>query len=227
MEREEYRKKIKEAIKQAYKDDPCHNCGPGNGCDDCRGCKDVEISRQIWKHIHEMEDDYKKKFGVSYEFDNDLAIVKEIEKNWQKWSKYCRTCGGNFGDDCIDCKDFDEITKCANSFQFKKNELKRKYNYDYDKNKIETKKSKSTTEIITAEQANKLLAKEIEDDNKYLIPIMESIKNAIKQKRNYTYINGGIPDYVIDKLKNLGYKVQSGKTSSEDPKEIYMYEIKW
>ena len=79
-----------------------------------------------------MEDDYKKKFGVSYEFDNDLAIVKEIEKNWQKWSKYCRTCGGNFGDDCVDCKEFDEITKCANSYQFKKNELKRKYNYDYD-----------------------------------------------------------------------------------------------
>ena len=105
--------------------------------------------------------------------------------------------------------------------------MRRKYNYDYDKNKIETKKSKSATEIITAEQANKLLAKEIEVDNKYLIPIMESIKNAIKQKRNYTYINGEIPDYVIDKLKNLGYKVQSGKTSSEDPKEIYMYEIKW
>ena len=123
MEREEYRKIIKEAIKQAYNDDPCKHCGPGNGCDDCRGCKDAKISSQIWKPVYKMKDDYKQKFGVPVEFDDDLDIVKEYEKNWQKWSNYCRKCGGNFGDDCIDCKEWDEIVKCANSYHFWKNEM--------------------------------------------------------------------------------------------------------
>lgn len=227
MEREEYRKKIKEATNQAYKDDLCNNCGPGNGCDDCRGCNGSEISRQIWKPIWEMEDDYKKKFGVPIKFDDDLAIVKEIEKNWQKWSDYCRKCGGNFGDDCVDCKEWDEIIKCFNSYHFWKNEMKRKYNYNYNENKIETKKSKSTMEFITAEQAKKLLEKEIENDNQCLIPIMESIKNAIKQKRNYAYISEGTQDYVIDKLRNLGYKVRLEKASPGDPRETDMYEVKW
>ena len=227
MEKEEYRKIIKEATKQAFKDDPCNDCGPGNGCDDCRGCKDAEISRQIWKPIYEMKNDYKKKFGVPIEFDDDLAIVKEIEKNWQKWSDHCRKCGGNLGDDCIDCKEWDEIVKCSKSYQFWKNEMKRKYNYDYDKNKIKTKKSKSTMEFITAEQAKKLLEKEIEDDKQCLIPIMEYIKNAIKEKKNYAYISGGTPDYVIDKLKTLGYKVQLEKASPGDSRETDMYEIKW
>lgn len=230
MEREEYRKIIKEAIKQAYNDDPCKHCGPGNGCDDCRGCKDAKISSQIWKPVYKMKDDYKQKFGVPVEFDDDLDIVKEYEKNWQKWSNYCRKCGGNFGDDCIDCKEWDEIVKCVNSYHFWKNEMKRKYNYDYTKNKIEIKKSKSTMEIIeimTAEQAKKLLEKEIEDDKQCLIPIMESIQNAIKQKRNYVHISGGTPDYVIDKLKNLGYKVQLEKGDPRDPKETDMYEVKW
>ena len=230
MEKEEYRKIIKEATKQAYNDDPCNHCGPGNGCDDCRGCKNREISRQIWKPINQLKDDYKKKFGVSIEFDDDLDIVKENEKKWKKLSDHCRNCGGDFGDDCIDCKEWDEIVKCSNSYKFWKNNMKSKYNYDYDKNKIGTKKSNAEIiskdmEIITAEQAKKLLEKEIEDDKQCLVPIMESIQHAIKQKKNHVYVASGVmPDYAIDKLKNLGYKVQLEKGDYREPD---MYEVKW
>ena len=36
--------KIKAAESKYYKESPCLHCGPGNGCDDCRGC---EIQKRI------------------------------------------------------------------------------------------------------------------------------------------------------------------------------------
>ena len=66
QEKIEFYNRIVEAIKEFYKSDPCSHCGPGNGCDDCRGCKDAIVSRNMWKEIQTLMNEYKEKFGGDY-----------------------------------------------------------------------------------------------------------------------------------------------------------------
>lgn len=79
MDKNDFFKKIKEAESNYYKNDPCHKCGPGNGCDDCRGCKDGEISHKMWKELDNLKTEYKKTFGADYNKE-----VEEIDKAYRE-----------------------------------------------------------------------------------------------------------------------------------------------
>ncbi len=47
--------KIKAAEKKYYNESPCLHCGPGNGCDDCRGCERAKEKDEIYKKIKLLE----------------------------------------------------------------------------------------------------------------------------------------------------------------------------
>lgn len=66
MNKEEFFNKIKEAESYYYKNNPCYHCGPGNGCDDCRDCKDGKISHEMWQKVYDLKNEYKEKFGADY-----------------------------------------------------------------------------------------------------------------------------------------------------------------
>lgn len=79
MNKEEFFNQIKEAEKYYYKNNPCYKCGPGNGCDDCRGCKDGEISHKMWKELDDLKTEYKNTFGADYNKE-----VEEIDKAYRE-----------------------------------------------------------------------------------------------------------------------------------------------
>ena len=66
MNKEEFFNQIKDAEKYYYKNNPCYHCGPGNGCDDCRDCKDGKISHEMWQKVYDLKNEYKEKFGADY-----------------------------------------------------------------------------------------------------------------------------------------------------------------
>ena len=135
--------KIKAAESKYYKESPCLHCGPGNGCDDCRGCEDAKKDFELSKIRRAAYDEYEQTFGVSYQQDSDYDRIVKKEEEYNKWIDYCRKCGGNFDDDCRDCKDWDEKFKVVNSLKWLKEEFKRKYHIDYDK--INKEKIKNMT----------------------------------------------------------------------------------
>jgi hypothetical protein len=71
INKDDFFKKIKEAENFYYKNNPCYHCGPGNGCDDCRDCKQREVSNKMYKEVYNLKNEYKEKFGADYD--------KEIE----------------------------------------------------------------------------------------------------------------------------------------------------
>ena len=83
MNKDDFFKKIKEAEQHYYKNSPCHHCYSGNGCDDCRDCKDGEIDHQMYQEVNKLKDEYKEKFGVDYDEEIKeltLKTSKEIHK---------------------------------------------------------------------------------------------------------------------------------------------------
>ena len=45
-----------EAIKNYYKERPCRDCRPGNGCDDCRDCEDGKRNWEMWNEVKKLKD---------------------------------------------------------------------------------------------------------------------------------------------------------------------------
>ena len=132
--------KIKEAEAKYYKESPCLHCGPGNGCDDCRGCEEAKINYELEKELHNAREAYKNRFGHSYDEDLMIQQISDKEKEVEQWRAHCRKCGGNFGDDCRDCSDWEKTFEVSKSLNWLKEEFKRKYNVDYDTiNKDKTK----------------------------------------------------------------------------------------
>ena len=84
MNKDEFFKKIKEAEQHYYKNSPCHHCHSGNGCDDCRGCKDGEIDVQMRQNVNKLKDEYKEKFGVDYNEEVRELILKTSKENHKK-----------------------------------------------------------------------------------------------------------------------------------------------
>jgi hypothetical protein len=84
MNKDDFFKKIKEAEQQYYKNSPCHHCYSGNGCDDCRGCKDGEIDVQMRQNVNKLKDEYKEKFGVDYNEEVRELILKTSKENHKK-----------------------------------------------------------------------------------------------------------------------------------------------
>ena len=82
-EKEELFNRIEEALAIYHKSSPCYHCGPGNGCDDCRGCKDGKIDFELYKEVSTLKQEYREKFGV--DFNEDMRIRDlEHQKNLRK-----------------------------------------------------------------------------------------------------------------------------------------------
>ena len=135
--------KIKAAEKKYYNESPCLHCGPGNGCDDCRGCEDSKRNYELEMMLHNAREAYKNRFGHSYDEDLMIQQIVNKEKEVEHWRDHCKKCGGNFGDNCPDCSELNKIIEVSKSLNWLKEEFKRKYQIDYDKlNKQELNKSK-------------------------------------------------------------------------------------
>lgn len=124
--------KIKAAEKKYYNESPCLHCGPGNGCDDCRGCEESKINYELEMMLHNAREAYKNRFGHSYDEDLMIQQIIDKEKEVEHWREHCKKCGGNFGDDCRDCSDWEKTFEVSKSLNWLKEEFKRKYNVDYD-----------------------------------------------------------------------------------------------
>ena len=76
-EKEELFNRIEEALAIYHKNSPCYHCGPGNGCDDCRGCKDGEIDYKLYEEVSILKEEYKEKFGVNF---NEDQRIRDLER---------------------------------------------------------------------------------------------------------------------------------------------------
>lgn len=84
MNKAAFFKKIKEAEQHYYENSPCHHCYSGNGCDDCRGCKEGEIDVQMRRNVNKLKDEYKEKFGVDYNEELRELTLKNSEEIHKK-----------------------------------------------------------------------------------------------------------------------------------------------
>lgn len=84
----------------------------------------------------------------------------------------------------------------------------------------------NNTSILSAEEAHELTNKQIEKDNTDLLPIMETIHNAIKRKEYYCHFSGVLRDYTKKKLIELGYKVEFYNGGGNQREPDY-YKIIW
>ena len=86
--------------------------------------------------------------------------------------------------------------------------------------------SKDVERIITAREAAELTKQKIADDNSDLLPIMDSIRNAIERKEYYCNYSGVLKDYTKKKLEDLGYKVEYCKGGGSQLEPDF-YKIYW
>lgn len=86
--------------------------------------------------------------------------------------------------------------------------------------------SKDVDRVISARDAAELTRQKIADDISDLIPIMDSIRNAIERKEYYCHFSGIIRDYTKKKLEDLGYKVEYYKGGGTQLEPDY-YKISW
>ena len=76
--------KIKAAESKYYKENPCFHCGPGNGCDDCRGCEDAKKSWELGNELSKAKKEYEQRFGHSYAQDCDYEQIVKKEEEYNK-----------------------------------------------------------------------------------------------------------------------------------------------
>lgn len=110
MNKDEFFNKIKEAENNFYKNDPCHHCFGGNGCDDCRGCKDGEISHKMWIEVNNLKKKYKEKFGVDY--DKEVEALDKIHREKTRKAAILKEAWENCSFDEIIDAGFD-YNKCS------------------------------------------------------------------------------------------------------------------
>ena len=83
VNKEDFFNLVKKAESEYFAKRPCHFC-VGNGCDDCRDCKDAETDHQMWLEVKKLKDEFKEKFGVSYDTERDIrfeSLLKKKQKN--------------------------------------------------------------------------------------------------------------------------------------------------
>ena len=83
MNKEVFFKLVKEAESEYFAKRPCRFC-VGNGCDDCRDCKDAETDYQMWIEVKKLKDEFKEKFGVSYDTECENIIKSRMEEKHKK-----------------------------------------------------------------------------------------------------------------------------------------------
>lgn len=83
VNKEEFFNLVKKAESEYFEKRPCHFC-VGNGCDDCRDCKDAETDHQMWLEVKKLKDEFKEKFGVSYDTESDIRFESLLKKKQKK-----------------------------------------------------------------------------------------------------------------------------------------------
>ncbi len=83
VNKEDFFNLVKKAESEYFEKRPCHFC-VGNGCDDCRDCKDAETDHQMWLVVKKLKDEFKEKFGVSYETERDIRFESIVKKKQKK-----------------------------------------------------------------------------------------------------------------------------------------------
>ena len=83
LNKEDFFNLVKKAESEYFAKRPCHFC-VGNGCDDCRDCKDAETDHQMWLDVKKLKDEFKEKFGVSYETERDIRFEYLVKKKQKK-----------------------------------------------------------------------------------------------------------------------------------------------
>lgn len=83
VNKEDFFNLVKKAESEYFAKRPCHFC-VGNGCDDCRDCKDAETDHQMWLEVKKLKDEFKEKFGVSYDTERDIRFESLLKKKQKK-----------------------------------------------------------------------------------------------------------------------------------------------
>lgn len=83
VNKEEFFKLVKKADSEYFAKRPCRFC-VGNGCDDCRDCKDAEIDHQMWLEVKKLKDEFKEKFGVSYDKECEIIYESRMKEKHKK-----------------------------------------------------------------------------------------------------------------------------------------------
>lgn len=88
-EKDQLRQQVEETWKRFNEEDPCQHCGPGNGCDDCRGCEKRKIHHELYNIANEIRKQFKEKYGHEYDekiseerrtwHDFPLSVLKDTE----------------------------------------------------------------------------------------------------------------------------------------------------
>lgn len=177
--KEEIIARIKEAESKYYKESPCLHCGPGNGCDDCRGCEDAKKNHELEIMLNNARKEFQDNFGITYGQYQLYIQIKEAEATYNKLKDMCKKCGGNFNDDCRDCEDFDTVIKASNRVKYLKDEVKRQYGIDIDKELANDKLLLEITNKEISKAADKYIK---ENTSEGATAIIKSIDEKIYDK---------------------------------------------
>ena len=157
--KEDHIKKIKEAQDKYYKESPCLHCGPGNGCDDCRGCEDAKKNYDLQKVLREALDEYEKTYGISYQCEELIKSTEEAEIKWLDIRQKCTECGKSLASGCLECNRYSALINSLSKFKYLKEDLERQYHIQYEdyKNKQDNNIKNSKVMIMTDEQKRDLI----------------------------------------------------------------------
>ncbi len=84
--------RIKEAESKYYKESPCLHCGPGNGCDDCRGCEDAKKNHELEIELDKARNEFKETFGITYAQYCAYNQIVKLEEAYNAEADKCRIC---------------------------------------------------------------------------------------------------------------------------------------
>lgn len=157
--KEDQIKKIKEAQDRYYKESPCLHCGPGNGCDDCRGCEDAQKNYDLQKVLRDALDEYEKTYGISYQCEELIKATEEAEIKWLDIRQKCVECGKSLASGCLECNRYSALTNSLSKFKYLEADLERQYHIQYEeyKNKQDNNIKNSKDMIMTDEQKRDLI----------------------------------------------------------------------
>lgn len=148
--KEDQIKKIKEAQDRYYKESPCLNCGPGNGCDDCRGCEDAKKNYDLEKVLRDALDEYEKTYGISYQCEELIKATEEAEIKWLDIRQKCTECGKSLTSGCLECNRHSALINSLSKFKYLKEDLERQYHIQYEEYK--NSNNKNNKDITMTEQ---------------------------------------------------------------------------
>ena len=85
MNKEELWNKCKELEDKYYS--ICDNCGPGNGCDDCRYCDKGDEKGKIYKELSSIKRELKDKYNLDYDGFKKLSNVLKKDDIYNDWKE--------------------------------------------------------------------------------------------------------------------------------------------